>query len=85
MSLTPPPKVIAREQIICVEGHQVGTVLNTVPLALSILAKDVSITDGEIISLPPRHRVECRQCRNLIARIDRRDRWSVRLERGWVK
>ena len=85
MSLTPPPKVSAGEQLICVEGHQVGTVLNTVPLALSILAKDVSITDGEIVSLHLRHRVECRQCRKLIARIDDRDRWSVRLKREWVR
>lgn len=81
----PPPKVIAGEPIICLEEHQVGTVLNTVPLALSILAKDISITDGETVSLPPRYRVECRQCGNPIARIDDRDRWSVRLKRGWVR
>ena len=57
----PPRKVIAGEWIVCLEGHQAGTVLATVPLALSILAEDVSTTEGETVPVPPRHRVECRR------------------------
>ncbi len=81
----PPPKVIAGEKIVCLEGHEVGVVLDTVPLSRSILAGNVLITGGEVLSRPPRQRIECRQCRNSVARIDDRERWTVRLERGWVR
>ena len=85
MSAAPPPKAKAGDVIVCSLGHEVGSVLNTIPLALSILVDDVSINHGVPASVPSRYRFLCGQCGRPVARVDDRERWSVRLERGWVR
>jgi hypothetical protein len=85
MSDAPPPKLQAGEVISCSSGHQVGTVLNAVPLALSIRANDVALPDGVRASALSRYNVRCRQCGKPVANVDDQERWSVRLERGWVR
>ena len=85
MSDAPPPKLQAGEVISCSSQHQVGTVLNTVPLILSIRAKDIALPDGVPASTPSRHSIRCRQCGKPVANVDDQERWSVRLERGWVR
>ena len=85
MSPAPPPKVYAGDMVVCSLGHQAGSVLNTVPLSLSILVTDVSITSGVPAAVQSRYRFLCGQCGRPVARVDDRERWSVRLERGWVR
>ena len=82
MSLAPPPKAYAGEAIVCSLGHQAGTVLNTVPLALSILVSDFAVTSAVPPSGPSRYRFLCGECSRPVIRVDDRERWSVRLERG---
>ncbi len=84
MSLAPPPKVKAGDPIVCAAGHQVGSVLNIVPLASPILAADVSIANGKRVGNRS-DKVQCAVCERPAARISAREHWSVRLDRSWVK
>jgi hypothetical protein len=77
--------VRAGDAIVCSWGHEAGTVLNTIPLALPISTTDISMVGSVPDTGLSRHRFVCGQCGRPVGRVDGQEHWSVRLERGWVR